>query len=985
MCNNKRISLYKVMAVLLSVSILLTTVFSGTFAQLITKTPSFINTFLSGLTPTGDLIISKEITHPFGDSYIIPEGLSFDFSVALGESYIGKTVKTSQGDITADENGNISLSMAVGTAVRIFDLEDGTTVTVTESSATGFTPDGGTEKSITIQRGENSIAYINDYKPMPIDFTNLTGGDANLTVSGTKVLDGREWQEGDSFTFQLDYKLSGEETWEKAGETTVTYELIEVTNSETQEVRYEPKPYFDKFSFTELVQGITYDTVGEYSFRVSEVDGTIGGITYDKVVSYFDVTVGDADMDGFLEIQDVKGYQNASASYDESAGNYHVDVTVNNKYAPVGTATATININKRVDSYSGEEKSAAGYTFELYDESGNLVATSGETSAAGETFIELTFEAKDAGETFHYTLKETHGGENINGMVYADTVYSISVSVEDNLDGTIFAYVYSTDEYQTELITVEAEEVKSEEIEPEQTVSGNDIVATDSNATREEATEETVSDESISEQTESEGEETETEETQSSASKDSEDEAEETESESITVATDSNAVPQTASDGEGEQTVSEENTPVVTSEEAAIITDENDDDDEGDELTGISTDSSADITNESVRTVLTASVPETREIAVIPDGASNYYAVYFVNVYDPDDTSASFDGIKKLTGRTLKEGEFIFELYATGDNFTINEGKTPIQTVTHDAEGEFNFMDIEYDEVGIYRYMVKEDASGNLGGITYDESVFRMIVTVSDENGALKATTQITDELGADAELIFENKYKAAPTSITFSGTKTLTGKDLSAEMFKFLMYKADENYNALGAAMAGAYNDDSGTFKFDSIEFDETGTFHYVVKEDSSAAVEGMTYDDTAYGIEVDVWDDGAGSMKADVVIIEVGGSVVDEILFENNYTKPVDADEPDDPDKPTESDKPDNPDIPDEPTKPDDPIEPDESTDPSKPSDPDESEKVTPPKTGDDTNVGLYVAVMFISVFALIILLVIRKKEKPNTKKHE
>lgn len=850
MYKNKQITIYKMMALLLSVSILLTTVLGGTFAHLITKTPSLINTFLSGLDPTGDLVISKEVTHPFGNGYNIPDGLSFDFSISLGESYAGKTVDTSLGDITADENGVITLSVVAGKAVRICDLVGGTAVTVTEGFATGFTPYGGAEKTITIQRGtENRIEYVNDYAPSPVS-------SVNLTVSGTKLLEGRDWQEGDSFTFQLDYKLAGEETWEKAGETSVSYELIEVTDPETQEVHYEPKSDFDKFSFTDLVQSITYDTAGEYSFRVSEVDGTIGGITYDKVVSYFDVTVGDADMDGYLEIQDVKGYHNAVAFYDESNGDYHVDVTVNNKYAPEGTATATVNINKRVDSYSGEEKTAAGYSFELYDESGNLVATSCETSAAGETSIELILEAKDAGETFHYTLKETHGGETINGMVYADAAYPISVSVVDELDGTISAYVYGTDEHRTELIEIETPESAEQE-------SG--------------ATEETVSNESNSEQMESE-----TEENELTVSDDSEGEfekeeseaaeSETTESEIVVVATDSNAVREEVTE------------------------------------------------NESI--VMTASAPETKEVVVIPDGATDDYKVSFVNVYDPDDTSASFVGIKKLIGRTLKEGEFAFELYATGENFTVNEDTEPIQTVTHDAEGNFGFTTIEYDEVGIYRYVVKEDASGNLGGITYDESVFRVTVTVTDENGVLNATVKITDELGADAELIFKNKYEAAPTSIIFSGRKTLTGMDLSADMFKFLLYKADENYNVLGAATAKAYNDDDGNFKFESIEFAETGTFHYVVKEDSSAKVEGMTYDDTIYGIEVDVWDDGAGNLKADVTITKVGGSVVDEILFENSYTKLV---EPDEPDKPTEPEVPDKPE--DEPDEPQDTEEPEVS----------------------------------------------------------
>ena len=404
----KHIQLHKALALLLSLSLILTAVFGGTFAQIVTRTPSFINTFLSGLDPTGDLVIRKEVTHPFGDGYAIPAGLSFDFTVSLGSDYAGKTVETSEGNKVADKNGNITVSVAPDGAVRVKDLLDGTVITVTEAGKNAFTPQGGAEKSVTIQSGDNTIVYTNAYAPAPV-------GTVNLTVIGTKLLEGRDWQEGDSFTFQLEYKLAGNENWQNAGTTSVSYDPANAD--------------FNKFSFTELVQGITYSSAGEYSFRVSEVEGTVGGITYDKVVSYFDVTVGDTDMNGSLEIQNVVGYQNATASYDASAGAYHVDVIVNNKYAPTGTAGAVIQISKSVTSLSGENKSAAGYTFELYDEAGNLVATSGETSAAGETSIELTFDAKDAGTTFHYTLKETHAGETHNGMIYADTIYPISVSI----------------------------------------------------------------------------------------------------------------------------------------------------------------------------------------------------------------------------------------------------------------------------------------------------------------------------------------------------------------------------------------------------------------------------------------------------------------------------------------------------------------------------------------------------------------------------
>ena len=188
---------------------------------------------------------------------MIPDGIRFTFTVALGSAYGGKTVETSQGQLTADESGNITVTAAPDGAVRIKRLLKGTSVTITETASAGFTPNDGAQKSITVEAGENRIAYTNVYAPGPVS-------PVNLTVSGTKLLEGRDWQAGDSFAFLLEYKPAGTQTWQSAGTTSVSYDPANAD--------------FNKFSFTDMVQGITYDTAGVYAFRVSEVDGTIGAL-----------------------------------------------------------------------------------------------------------------------------------------------------------------------------------------------------------------------------------------------------------------------------------------------------------------------------------------------------------------------------------------------------------------------------------------------------------------------------------------------------------------------------------------------------------------------------------------------------------------------------------------------------------------------------------------------------------------------------------
>lgn len=906
---------HTVLALLLSFTLIVSAVFGSTFAYLVTKTPSFINTFLSGLHSTGDLVIRKEVSHPFGGSYVLPDGLSFSFEISLGSDFAGETVETSLGDLVADEEGKIDISIVPDRAVRIKDLPEGTPVTVTEVSYGLFTPEDGAEKAVTIQSGVNTIVYTNTYTPGPAD-------PSNLTVTGTKLLEGREWQAGDSFTFRLDYKLadSGQE-WKSVGTET---EPVTVT------LTYDPeKPDSNQFSLTELVRSVTYSCAGVYSFRVYEVTGNVPGMIYEKSVGYFDVTVGDRDMDGALEIQNVTGYQNTVASYDEDAKTHHVGLTVTNRYEPNVAAKAEIQIHKTVTSLSGMNQSAAGFTFALYDEANNLVATSNATSASGETSITLTYSADDAGKTFHYYLKEIVGENPVPGMIYSDAVYPISVSVVENQDGTIYANVYNTDQYQTELIEIEPEETEPEETEPVET-----------------------------EPEETEPEETEPEETEPEETEPEETEPVETEPvETEPVVTEPN------------ETVPEATVELIVEimEELVPLSDTPDQPDQEPDPA------------EEEPPVDPPSEPKTKEVIVIPEGASHSYTAYFVNMYDPVDTTASFGGSKTLTGREMKTGEFTFDLFDVGGDFEIHEDQQPIQSVTNDADGNFAFETIDYSRVGVYHYVVKEDTSAKLGGIIYDENRYHVIVTVTDVDGKLNAEVSMTNVLGSSVPGIeFENSYKFAPATIPLSGQKELTGKSLAANMFQFHLHKADENYSVQGAVMAGASNDASGNFTFNRMKLSEPGIFYYVVTEDASAVIPGMTYDDTVYGVKVSVWDDGSGILQSTVTLTKVGGGEVDTILFKNSYTKPIDPEpsKPTGPSDPTESTAPEVTTEPTDPTESTAPTETTRPTDPSDPTKPSTPVDPTVPPTDDNNRTELYFALVVISIIAIVSLLIPRKK---------
>lgn len=875
------ISGMKKITLLLCIVWILTIGIGSTYSYVVTGTPTLFNYFLNGMNPDGDLIIQKTVSHPFGDTYSVPDDISFTFEVNLGEEYAGETVKTSQGEKTADENGMITVTVAPEGRTTVYDIDDETVVTVTEINiGGGFVPDAVSQEIKIQKHQDNLLMFTNAYTPEKADTSALT-------VSGIKNLVGREWTLGDSFTFELEVNNAG--TWESVGTQTITYELVEQPDPENPENKIlVPKPDFDKFDFTELIRTYVFDTAGTYSFRVSEVEGTIGGLTYDKAESKFDVLVGDADMDGYLEIQSITTTTAANTTVEGMA----VNISFENRYAAVGSSEIYIEILKVLEDTSGQNKSPAGFTFELYDEENNRIAVSDSTSSTGETSIRLVYEPTDAGKTFTYILKETSGGQTVGAWTYDGTEYKIQVSVVDNLDGTVSAYVY---DWQEPVADVQSD-IPAETAGVVDSIKG--------------VTEDTELMETI--------------------------ENTEASDESFLSSDDAGSTAETVSvDGMSEET---ENTQASENGDATVSSDD----------TGI-----AQTTDAENNDLLTVSLMENAAV-VIPEGATDTYKATFINRYDPLDATVDIRGTKILSGRDMKDGEFTFLLYQTDKRFTLAEGAKPIDTKVN-VSGAFSFETLTFDKVGTYYYVVTEDASAALGGVTYDNAYYLVTVVVTDTEGVLMAAVSVTDSYGEEKDIVFVNVYKAAPVSLPLSGKKTLAGAEMKDYRFLFNLYVADENFTALSAAFQTVSNDDNGEISFTDLSFTQAGTYRYVVVEDTSAEIEGMTYDDTVYQISVVVSDPGNGQLVIDTFAITADGETVDDIIFENSYTKPVDSDKPVNPEEST------TPEDPDEPIKS---TTPENSTDAS--------------KTGDSNSLMLWIVVMILSLAGIAAVLLWRHKKQ-------
>ncbi|OTO26120.1 FctA domain-containing protein [Enterococcus sp. 3C7_DIV0644] len=227
----------------------------------------------------------------------------------------------------------------------------------------------------------------------------------------------------------------------------------------------------------------------------------------------------------------------------------------------------------------------------------------------------------------------------------------------------------------------------------------------------------------------------------------------------------------------------------------------------------------------------------------------------FENDYQPKAGSVVLSAEKVLTGRTLQADEFAFEL--------VDEEGTVLQTKANDATGQIYFDALTYEETGEYRYTIREQA-GNDGTITYDTRELAVVVTVTDEDGQLTAVAEY------EGNQVFENSYQPKAGSVVLSAEKVLTGRTLQANEFNFELVDED------GTVLQTKANDATGKIYFDALPYEETGEYHYTIREkiDSDGTI---TYDTKELAVVVTVTDED-GQLTA---VAEYEGNQV----FENSY----------------------------------------------------------------------------------------------------
>lgn len=299
-------------------------------------------------------------------------------------------------------------------------------------------------------------------------------------------------------------------------------------------------------------------------------------------------------------------------------------------------------------------------------------------------------------------------------------------------------------------------------------------------------------------------------------------------------------------------------------------------------------------------------------------GSSGTPMFRFSNSYNPAPVTASIKGTKTLTGRDMADGEtFGFELSAsdsatkeavTAGTVTMPKDATVSGAKADKAQG-FSFDKMTFAKPGEYTFNVNETAwngqaipENGTNGLQFDRSVKTVKVKVTDDySGTLKA--EVVYPQGGVA---FTNNYQ---TSTTYNGIqveKTLTGRDMKAGEFNFVIEGKDDASKALLADDDKRFSNPNnraegiadvmtkiGGHTF--TQADSGKSFEFTVKEviptgavqDQATGLwyvegSGVCYDGANHTVVVAVSDNGAGQLG---VTTRVDGQETNVVSFANAY----------------------------------------------------------------------------------------------------
>ena len=689
-----------------------------------------------------------------------------------------------------------------------------------------------TREGQTAVPGE-TISFSNTYEATPATVQSF--------ICGTKTLKGRDSLDGEKFAFSLT-QVSGPENGCTGFSTSA--EVTDVTNDQAK-----------SFDFGTA----TFARVGTYVFEVREdaPANPAGGMTYDGHV--YTVTVKIADQDGQLYVQ--------STTYSDEAARDVEAATFINTYAPADVDYAGITVSKtligrtmREDEFNFTIKGEDEQSDALLASSDRAFANDGQRASGEKNAMTklsgLHFDRSDVG-TYRFKVAEVipADGKKLPGVTYDEVAHEVVITVKDALDGTLAVTTTIDGQAGTEVAFVNSYEAGPGSLATTsfgltKALEGRDWDSSDAFTFE------------------------------------------------LVPVTDGAPMPAGAVDGKATANVDATDvsdgrasfdfgqisyaaTGVYDYEVHELVP--------AQPLRGVTY--STNVARFCV--TVTDSVTQGKLVATarLTDGSTA-----FVNRYSAELDYNAMGGLsvtKTLEGTSAPAGKFGFTISTTGDDVLgiagtyssseIADGGTVTVAAT---SGERVFT--QNDAGKTWKYEVSEDDPGK--GYTCKCSKWNVSVSVANDvkNGRLLVTTTVSGEGGTHswtyasdgepaapgATVAFVNRYAATGTTAEIVGTKTLNGRLMSPNEFKFkLVDKA-------GGVVATARNDKSGSVNFGRLSYTAPGTYTYTACEVTDGLKgEGVTPVRGSFTITVEVTDNGYGTLDCDVHYPKGG------LAFENSY----------------------------------------------------------------------------------------------------
>lgn len=336
----------------------------------------------------------------------------FSFELVEGDKVVARGTNADDGTIAMDK---ITYAKPGKYPYTLREVNGGTTSKGITYSDAKYT----IETTIT-DNGDGTLSATHELKSAtPATFENtysVTPTDADLDFDLSKVISGRDWTDGDEFSFTI-----------TAPDGAPLPDPATVTVS-----KHDAKDGIAAIKFGK----IRYTATGTYKYEIRENAGSTVGMTYDAHVATAEVTVTE-NGDGSLTANVTKKENGRFTNTYRTELNY--------------TAAGGLWLSKYLD---GRPMTEGQFTFTVTpadDASARALgllpgANSFKSPAAAEATVglidilaghEVIFTQTDAGKTFTYTVAEKNDGQP--GYTYDDAVRTVTIAIADDTAGTLAA------------------------------------------------------------------------------------------------------------------------------------------------------------------------------------------------------------------------------------------------------------------------------------------------------------------------------------------------------------------------------------------------------------------------------------------------------------------------------------------------------------------------------------------------------------------